>query len=91
MTETQKTLKLPNILSFFLNFKLAKGGASAPLAPPLVAPLAVVLTYFNYKSQHATAYDDKISKTENSMIRSRYLISWADQIYMVRGPWHYRF
>jgi len=39
ITETQKRSNYQYFL-FFLNFNLAKGGASGPLAPSLVAPLS---------------------------------------------------
>jgi len=38
-----KKIKLSDILSFFVNFDLDKGGASVPFAPSLVAPLSAVL------------------------------------------------
>jgi len=41
ITETQKDQNYP-IFYLFCNFDLAKGGASAPLVPPLVAPLIVL-------------------------------------------------
>jgi len=39
MNETQKNIKTIRYFILFLNSDLAKGGASPPLALPLVAPL----------------------------------------------------
>jgi len=43
VTETQKKIKTIRYFIFFLNFNLAKEGASARLTPSLVAPLIVIL------------------------------------------------
>jgi len=41
MTETQKKIKTIHYFIFFLNFDLAKGGTSAPLAPSWLRPWVV--------------------------------------------------
>jgi len=42
LTKSRKKIKTNWYFVFFLNFGLAKGGVSAPLALPLVAPLHIV-------------------------------------------------
>jgi len=42
ITEIQKKIKIIRYCVFFLHSDLAKGGASAPLAPLLVVPLSVI-------------------------------------------------
>jgi len=48
ITEMQKVKNYPTFYILFLNFNLAKGGASAPLAPSLVAPLGSVAQLLDF-------------------------------------------